>query len=894
MLPIIDHTKIGLKALQTNRHPFLFFVLFMCLSFTTLTAQEIKNNANKNIVATDSIVKKDSIAPVKNKEAVKHIISHSAEDYILEDVINKKVELYNKAHVIYDIYDITAGKILIDYSTNTVQARGIKDEEGKYSQLPVFKTEANETTQDSLIFNYKSKKAIIYGLETEQDGINTLGQKTKRVNDSTIFVRNIIFTTSDPRNPDYYLKTTKAKIVPGKKIITGPTNLVLADVPTPAIFPFAYFPLTKSRTSGLIFPTYGESFSQGFFLQNGGYYFAISDNFDLQLTGDLYSNSSYGFKVRSNYRVRYKYNGSFNFNYDNLITGEEGFSDFSVRKNFNLQWSHNQDSKGSPNSRFSSSVNLGSSQYFRQSINESNTGRGLQNTLNSSVTYSNNLVGTPFNMIISANHSQNTNTQRVTATLPSLQVNMARQYPFAPKSGAKKNALQNIGFNYSFRAENRVDSSEDDFFAGKILENSKNGARHNISLSTNAKLFKYFSLSPSINYREIWYSEKIDKQYNAVTDKVVTDTISGFTSFRDFNASASMSTTIYGMFNFKGKKLKAIRHTMRPSLSYTYRPDFSFYYDEVQKNEAGDIETYSEYDNGIYGSPSRGISNALSFSLSNTLEGKIANKDDPEGEDKKITILNSLNLSTGYDFTRETFKLSPLSLNAGTTLFKKMNVNFGASLDPYAVVNNSEGVKTRIDALSIQNGGPLVRLTSARISTGYSFSNKTFSKDKKDKEEEDDEEGTPHDQDLFGQNLTNTNGFQNQPEEKDDDKTKKDDNDKSLPQYVSSMPWNFRFSYSSNYVAPINGEGRVINSLTFSGDVELSPGWRVGASSGFDFEEKGFTYTNLRFSRDLSSWSMNFNWVPLGNNSSYYFFIGVKSSVLSDLKWDKRASNRDF
>ncbi len=893
LLPVIDHTKIGLKALQTNRHHFLFVLLFMCLSYLTLSAQENKNSANKNIITYDSIVKTDSIPALKNNKAVQYIIEHSAEDYILEDVVEKKVELYNEAHVIYDIYDITAGKILIDYKTNTVQAKGIKDENGKYSQLPVFKTKTNETTQDSLIFNYKSKKAIIYGLETQQDGINTLGEKTKRVNDSTIFVRNIIFTTSDPRNPDYYLKTTKAKIVPGKKIITGPTNLVLADVPTPAFFPFAYFPLTKNRTSGLIFPTYGESFNQGFFLQNGGYYFAVSDYFDLQLTGDLYSNSSWGVKVNSNYRVRYKYSGNFNFNYDNLITGQGGFSNFGVRKNFNLRWSHSQDSKGSPYSRFNTSVNLGSSQYFRQSVNESNTGLGLQNTLSSSITYYKKFVGTPFNMTVSANHRQNTNTQKVTATLPSLQLNMDRQYPFAPKNGSKKNALHNIGLNYSLRAENRVATSEDDFFAGKIAKNSQNGAQQNISLSTNMKLFKYFSLSPSLNYREIWYSKKIDKNYDAINQNIVTDTLSSFSTFRDYNASASLSTTAYGMYTFKNKKIKAIRHTIRPSVSYTYRPDFGFYYNDVQKNSNGDTQIFSQFDGGIYGSPSRGTSNALSFSLANSLEGKIVNREDPEGEDKKITILNSLNLSSGYDFTRDNFKLSNFNLNGGTTLFKKMNINFGATLDPYALVTDDSGTKTRIDDLSYKNGGPLVRLTNARFSTGYSFSSKDFKKDtKKSSKEEKEEKETPHDQDLFGQDLRNTNSIQNQAEK--EDKSKKEKGTK-LPQYISSMPWNFRFSYSANYsVIQSTGESRTINTLNFSGDIELSPGWKVGASSGYDFENFGFTYTNLRFTRDLRSWSMNFNWTPLGNNSSYYFFIGVKASVLSDLKWDKQATNRDF
>lgn len=908
-----QYTKIELKALQTNRLYILLLVIIVCFSSITTKAQDRTIDTNNIKLAKDSIVlknitsnvendsiatvKNDSIVPPKKKEAIEYIVEHSSEStdgYISQDLVGKKVDIYNEAHVIYGDNDIKAGKISIDYNTNTVIARGIPDENGKYSQLPVFKTTGNESVQDSLIFNYKTKKAIIYGIETVQDGINTLGERTKRVNDSTIFIRNIIFTTSDPRNPDYYLKTTKAKVIPGKKIITGATNLVLADVPTPAIFPFAYFPLTKDRTSGIIFPTYGESNSQGFFLQNGGYYLALNDFFDLKLTADIYSNSSWGINAASNYRLKYKFSGSFSFNYDNLISGIEGFDSYSVSKNFNLRWSHSQDSKASPNSRFSASVNLGSSQYFRQSVNENNNGLGLTNTLSSSVSYYQDFVGTPFSMNVSANHRQNTNTDIVYVTLPSLQLNMDRLYPFAPKSGTSKNAFQKIGLTYSMKAENQIETTEDDFFSSKMFDNARNGAQHNVSLSTNMKLFKYFSLSPSMSYREVWYLDKIHKEFVADNDinnenggDIITETLSGFNSFRDYSASTSISTTAYGMFKFKKGNLKAIRHTIRPSISYSYRPDFSFYYNEVQENaDATSFETYSQFDNGIYGAPSTGVSNSLGFSLANTLEGKIANKEDPEGEDTKINILNSLNLSTNYNFTADRFKLSPLNLTAGTTIFKKVNLNFGTSFDPYALDENN----SRIDALSYKNGGPLLRMTRANFTTGYAFSSDDFLNKKDGKKSTSDENSTAHDIDLFGGDRPNTNDFAVTPKENEEEQ----EEIKDIPQYISAMPWSLRFSFSTNYSNSLGQNEITSASLMFSGDIELSPGWQVGASSGYDFTNNGFSYTNLRFTRDLRSWSMNFNWVPIGNNSSYYFFIGVSSSVLSDLKWDKRNVNRDF
>ncbi len=876
--------------MQTNRLYILFTVLAMSLSNLIAYAQDTKTEISNNLVTNDTITKNDSIPPVKKKEAIDYVIEHTAEDYILEDVVHKKVKLYNNAHVTYDVYDITSGEILIDYNTNIVKAKGIPDENGKYSQLPVFKTTGNETTQDSLLFNYKTKKAIIYGLETEQDGINTLGQKTKRVNDSTIFVRNIIFTTSNPRNPDYYLKTNKAKIVPGKKIITGTTNLVLADVPTPLFFPFAYFPLTKSKASGIIFPTYGESLNQGFFLQNGGYYFAGNDYFDLSLTGDIYSNSSWGTEISTNYKVRYRFGGRFNFKYDNLITGFQGSSNFSVRKNFNIQWNHSQDAKASPNSTFRTSVNLGSSQFFRQSVNEVNRPSTLTNELRSSISYSKNFVGTPFRMTLSADHRQNTNTERVTATLPSLQINMDRQFPFAPKNGAKKNALQNIGVSYTLNAENRVDTTEDLFFSDQLFSDARTGARHNVSLSTNTKVLKHFTLSPNVSYQEVWDLESLDTRFDENAGEVVRDTISGFSAYRTFNTGASLSTTIYGLFKFKNSNLKAIRHTIRPTITYTYTPDFSFYFDEIQTDTNGNTAFFSEFDNFVFGRPSRGTSNILSFSLANSLEAKVKDKKSLEGEDKKINILNSLNFSSSYDFTAESFKLRPINMSGSTTIFKKININFGATFDPYLLAQRSNGTNVVIDALSYKNGGPLVRITAANFNTGYSFSSKDFGKNKDPKKEDDEtEQETPHDQNLFGDSLNNTRqrAIEDTTPSKDEDIT-------TLPQYISNMPWNLRFSYTSAYSNRL-GENRITsNSLTASGDIQLSPGWQVGVSSGYDFVNKGVTFTSFRFSRDLRSWNMSFNWSPIGNNSSYNFFIGVKSSVLSDLKWDKNEVIRDF
>ncbi|MDG1804480.1 putative LPS assembly protein LptD [Flavicella sp.] len=892
--------------MRTNINHILLFLGFILFGITQSYAQDKENEpqlkpepklslsdsipALENLVQNDSIqndsIQNDSLPP-QEKEAVDAIIEHTADDYIIEDVVNKKIYLYDNAEITYKDVNIKAGDIKIDYETNTVTAKGIKDSVGEYSQLPVFKQGGEESTQDSIVFNFKTEKALVYGLSTEQDGIYTLGEKMKRLNDSTIFVRKIRFTTSDKANPDYYLQTSKAKVVPGKKIIVGFTHLVVADVPTPVFLPFAYLPLTTTKTSGIVVPTYGQSVNQGFFMQNGGYYFAGNDYFDLTVLGDIYSNGSWGVSTSTSYKKRYKFSGNMSFNYESLIYSVQGFDDYSKSQNYNIRWSHTQDSKANPNSKLSASVNLGSSNYYSQSLNEYNNANSLTNTLSSSVSYYRKLVGTPFNFTASASHSQNTNTEVISMTLPSFILNMDRIYPFAPKSGTQKNAFQKIGLNYGLKAENKIEVTEEDFFKPKMFDEAKAGVQQDVSVSTNMKLMKYFTLSPNANYKEVWYFKSIDKNYDEDSQEAVTDTIDGFTSFREYSAGASISTNIYGMFKFKGNGLKAIRHTMRPSVSYNYKPDFSHYYQTVQTgpDELYDYQEYSPFDGGAYGSPSKNESQSVGMSLNNNLEAKVRDRE-PTGDEefKKITLLNNLNFSTSYNIVADSLKWSPVNVTAGTQILNnKMSINGGATLDPYAINANGQ----RYNTFNLNNNGSLFRLTRANLTMSYSLSNKDFDKseDKKDKKDEmQNEQNT----DLFGQSMTNDfrgNDFNNPS--KDDENSRQDE---KVQLYKNKIPWTLRLSYSGTY-SNSNRESEITNSsLMFTGDVELTPKWKVGASSGFDFVNKGFTYTQLRFSRDLDSWKVNFNWVPFGPRTSYYFYIGVKSPILSDLKYEKRSA----
>ena len=828
--------------------------------------------------ANDSIVEKKSFLLGK--------VVYNASDTVSIDPNNKLIHLYNNAKIVHESMEITSGIIVIDYSNNEIYAGRIIDSLGNYTQSPVFKQGQDVIEPDSLKFNMDTKKAIIFNSRTEQAGLKILSEITKKENDSVYFMNRAKFTTSaDLENPEYYFLLRKAKVVPGKKIITGPTNMYIADVPTPIGLPFAYFPLSNKRTSGIIFPSFGEQNSRGYFIQNGGYYLPINDNIDLTLLGDYYTNGSYGFRVENTYIFRYKFRGNLSFRYESLIQSERGFPDYSKSSVYNLRWSHTKDSKSNPNSRFSASVNLGSSKYYRQSVNQINAANYLNNSLSSSISYSKTFTGEPqVNFSLSATHSQNTNTQVINMTLPSLQSSVSRVFPFAPKSGTKKGFLQNINFQYSLRGENRIQTTDSLFFTKEMFDSAKSGFQHNIPISTNFKLFKYLSFSTSANYNATMVFNTIERSFDIENQEVVTIDNKGYDGFSTYNFSASLGTTVYGMYDFGNEKnLQAIRHVLRPSISYSLAPAFNQYYDTYEVVSADGLTTsdveYSRFEGSIFGQPNKAYSSSIGLSLANNVEAKVIDKETDDLESKKIVILNNLNFSTSYNIAADSLNLSPVRMTGGTQLFKnKMNINFGATLDPYALDDN--GVK--IDKFNINNGGGLFRLTSANLTLNYSFSSSDT--EKSDKNEASINESVRNggrDDDLFGRAMDFSDNRFNQ--EKEEEKEKKPND-----LYNYKIPWSLRIAYAVNYSNSIGQSEISSHSLMFSGDIELSPKWSTGISTGYDFKNKGVTYTQLRFERDLLSWRMNFSWIPFSSNASWNFFIGIKSGMLNDIKYDKR------
>ena len=862
-------------------HSKFSFIVFLIFAFGT------------SIVWSQEAV--DSLPPkpvVKQEKAPLLLakVNYKAIDCVRIDRKNNKLILFNQAELYYQDIELRAGIIVLDYDINEVYAGRIELDTAKGpEQYPYFKQAGNVVNPDSIRFNFDTQKALIWNSKSAQNGMDVFAALTKKENDSVFFLKDARVTTAgklvgdESEGIDYYFKIRKGKIIPGGKIITGPTNMFVADVPTPVGLPFAYFPSSQTQESGFIVPSIGESNLRGFYIQNGGYYLAISDFVDLSLIADYYTNGSYGFRSDSQYNMRYKFRGNFSFSYENLINSERGLPDYSKSTVFNVRWSHSKDPKSSPNSTFSASVNFGSSDYFRQSVNQLNTANFLNNNLSSSVSYARSFPEYPrVNVSLTTAMSQNSKSKSVNLTLPTFQTNMERIYPFAPKVGAKKGILQNINFQYTGRAENRIITTEDNLFTAKMFDAAKSGMKHSIPLSTNFKLIKYLSISASANYEEIWTQNRVRyRDYDPLIGKAVLDTLSGIGTFRQYNLSASLGTTVYGTFNFgAGKKIESIRHTIRPSISYSNKPSFEKYYDTYIVDAEGNTAEYTRFRNSLFGLPSRALSNNMGISLGNNFEAKVRDKDSTATGPKKIVLLNNFNIATSHNFAADSLRWSPVRMSTGLSFFKgKMSINMAATMDPYALNEQL----SRINTYNIQAGGGLLRLTSGNLNLNYSFSSTQFEGDEEEEFEAYEYESISsggRDDDLFGK----VNDFTDRRLNQDDNKETA-----TYPSYRTKIPWDLKLAYSLTYNNSRKQQDFSNNSLMFSGNVDLTPKWKIGLSSGYDFKGKGFTYTQLRFNRDLKSWRLDFSWVPFSDRASWNFFIGIKSGLLSDIKYEKQS-----
>ncbi|OYU80074.1 MAG: organic solvent tolerance protein OstA [Flavobacterium sp. BFFFF1] len=887
-------TKIVFKPLRTNLFHIVLSATFLTLATAKTYAQDVKTNKfelpPKQIPDSNKVNAPEEVKlplttqqdPDK-KPVLTDIIKRKAKDYERMNVKTKIGTLYNEAELYYQDVELKAGIIQINYEKNEIYAGRIKDSTGALTQRPVFKQGSNVIEPDSIRFNTETKKALIWNSRTKQMDFNIISEIAKKENDSVYFLKNSKFTTSENiDDPEYFILATKAKFVPKKKVVLGFSNLWIANVPTPIAIPFAFFPMTDKGQSGVIIPSFTDTNRQGYSLQNGGYYFALSDNYDLTFLGDYYTNGSYAMRFESQYAKRYRFGGNINIRFENQISGERGLPGYGKAREYNIQWSHRQDSKSNPNAKFTASVNLGSSTYFTNSLNQQNVSARLNNSLSSTISYSRTFNTLPLvNIAIAATHTQNTSTKAISMTLPTFTGSVDRVYPFAPKDGIKKGVIKNINLQYNIIAENRFNTVDSLFFKPEMFKNAMNGVKHQIPLSTNFKFAKFFSVPISVNYTEVWYIKTTKKEFDDQLNRVVDKDQNGFDAFRTYSFNTGVGTTVYGTFNFGEKaKIKSLRHVIKPSIGYVYTPSFDRYFDYYYTDPSKTVrKQYTRFASGIYGGPSASYSNVLSFALNNTLEAKVKDRDTTKTELKKIILLNSLNFQTSYDISADSLKWSPVRFSGGTAILKeKMNINFGGALDPYTI--NKAG--RTINEFNINNGGSLFRLTNAFLTVGYTIDSKGGEKTTGSSDKQSQRNGG-RDDDLFGRSTDLSDRRQSQF---DDDKT--EDNDTPAAFYHTKLPWDLNLAYSLSYSNNNRQNDIVGNSLMVSGNIDLAPKWKVGVSTGYDFVQKGITFTQLRFERDLLSWRMDFSWIPIGDNTSWGFFIGVKSGLLSDLKWEKR------
>ena len=816
------------------------------------------------------------ISPVPiSPNAITHIIHYLSEDSVTFDIHARKAQLHNNCSIVYDDMTLEADDIQVDFNRQVLNARPVADSNGKIRGHPFFKQGETEYIADTITFNYNTKRGLISGVITQEGEGFLHGSRVKKMNDSVMYLSSGQYTTCNYAHPHFAINFTHSKLITGDKIVTGPAYVTIEDVPTPIALPFAFFPMTHGRASGLIIPTYGWMNNRGYYLKDGGYYFAINDNIDLSLLGEVYTNLSWAAEAKSNYYRRYKYKGAFDIRYG--ITKEGIFGDtntYNRYSDFKVTWQHNQDAKANPYSRFSANVNLQSRNYNR---NTSNRNDYFNSTTTSSISYSAQL-GNSFSLAASLRESYNVQTGLMNLKLPSLSLSSTTFYPLRRRhpSGAYR-WYENISLSYSLSADNNITAQDSDLFKQATLDRMQYGVQHSIPLSSSIKVLKYFNWTNSVSYNERWHWNTIRKSFDTVTYRTVIDTVRGFRSNRDVGLNTSLSTRIYGLFQFKYGPLKALRHVINPSVSFNYRPDFGsdrLGYWQSYTDPSGYVYRYSIFEQSLYGGPSDGRSGQLRFNIGNNLEIKIANPKDTVTGTRKITLLENLNLSMSYDVTRDSLRWSDLSVTGRTTLFKNVIINYAGSFSPYYI----DSLGRKHEQYVWDMGQKLLQRTNSTWSTQISLrlNNNTFSDGEDNSKSTGEQIVAPIMQSPYNYNPALLMGT-----------------------YADfSVPWNLSLNYTLSYVstfvaAQYNMQNDFVQTLSVSGNINLTQNWRVAVSTGYDFVNKGMSYTSIDIYRDLHCWEMRFNWVPFGYYKSWNFQINIKASALRDIKYEKRQTYQD-
>ena len=833
-------------------------------------------------LAADTMQRDTARKPRKATGFLDGAIEGKSTDSLVYDVRNKLVYVYNEGDVTYQNSNLKADFMRIDMTDKTVFAYGKPDSlDGKaIVTKPEFSDGSASYQMDTITYNFATEKAKIKGVATQQGDGWLVGGSVKKMPDNTINIQDGMYTTCDETDhPHFYLAMTKAKVQPGKKVITGPAYLVMEDVPIYFLgIPYGFFPINMGPKSGLLMPSYGEDGTRGFFLRDLGYYITLGDYADLAVRGGFYTLGSWEASAASRYIKRYKYSGSFNIQYSNIKTGEKGEPDYLKQSNFRVQWTHSQDAKANPGSTFSASVNFATSGYNRYSANTLND--ILSTQTNSSISYSKSWTGTPFSLSANMAISQNSSNQSISLTLPTVVFNVSRIYPFKRKEKTGKDRwYEKISMQYTGKMTNSVTTTESEIFTKKTLENMKNGIEHSIPVSASFNVFNYINLSPSFNYNEKWFFKKVEYEWNPMTNKV--DTMAneyGFYRLYNYSMSVSASTTVYGMYDFtkkkRDRKIQAIRHVLTPSIGFSYTPDFGDfkygYYKSLQRDSLGTTQTYSPYAQNAYSVPSSGRAMSMNFSLSQNLEMKVLSKRDTSGV-KKIKLIDELRISGSYNFLADSMRLSTIPISFRTTLFGNFGINLSATLDPYRLTPDGK----RINKLFFPG-----RIVSTGWSFGYTFKSR-------------DDRSQTAINDITSIPPEYMNPFYD-PYGTMDPVLRRQYMAQTY--YDFSLPWNFGFNYTVNYsittgnYPPKGYKKNITQTVGFNGSLNLTPKMGITFQGGYDIKANRLTTSSVSITRDLHCWQMSFSWIPFGTYRSWSFNIGVKAASLSDLKYDKSQS----
>ena len=867
---------------------------------------------NKQI---DDSIRLDSLNR-KRSTGIEAPVVFSANDSMIYDAQRNTAHLYGSSNVKYTAMDLKSEKIYMSLDSSIVHATGVYEDstKKKLTGTPVFQMGSDSYESDTMAFNFKSKKGLIQNVYTQQEEGFLYSKLSKRNDNGDVYLQHGRYTTCDASCPDFYISLSRAKVRPGKDVVFGPAYLVVADVPLPLAIPYGFFPFTKSYSSGFIMPSYGDESERGFYLRDGGYYFAMSDKWDLKLLGEIYTKGSWGLSAASNYRKRYRYNGSFYVSYQDTRTGDKGLPDYAKQQSFKIQWSHRQDAKANPYSTLSASVNFASSSYERNNLTSLYNPQSLtQSTRTSSINWSTTFSSIGMTLSSTANLSQNMRDSSIAMTLPDLNISISRFYPFKRKHGAgEQKWYEKISMSYTGQLSNSISTKEDKLLHSNLIKDWRNGMQHQIPVSGSFTLLNYINVNPSFNFTDRMYTNKVKRRWNEVTQREETDTTYGFHNVYNWNLSLSANSKFYMFYTpirkLFGDKIQTIRHVITPTVSFSYAPDFGTsrygYYDSYQKTNADgsvDLVEYSPFQNALYGVPGRGKTGNISFGFSNNVEMKVKSDDDSTGY-KKLSFIDDLGFNMSYNMSAKEKPWSDLSVNLRLKWWKNYTFNVNAVFASYAYELDKDG-KPFVGNHTYWGMGKLGRFQGMSQNISYTLTPEKIRKlftgedntDKKgNKKKDTDDEGI--DTDIESNVDEDMVGAQHAAKQKQSSGKAETDDDGYMK---FSMPWSITFGYGitmreNTDIKKFNTKTmrypyKFTQTLNMSGNIRISEGWNISFSSGYDFENHLLSMTTASLQRDLHCFNMSCS-VVLAPYTSYNFTFRCNASTLTDaLKYDKKS-----